>query len=373
MNGEYLYTQSRMEIEMTELKINLEYVALWGVLPKSEYEALKASIRDDGLLEKIVINPLLEILDGHHRYRALQDLGIEVTQDHYEIQDHGGQEGEIIYILRTQINRRHATAFRRIENAMPLYYIEKAKAGDRRTANLPQQPKAQIYAFGKASEAIANITGIRPRRIEMALYVIEHGTEEDKEALRWSGDRSIFYGYKMTKRREESGETPEMPPGVYSVIYADPPWRYGLPFAGAPDSHYTTLETSKICDLEIPSHEDAVLFLWVTNPLLKDGLNVMSAWGFSYKTNLAWIKDRAGTGYYVRGQHELLLIGVKGRIGTPPEASRPPSVLHIPRGKHSEKPQEVYELIEAMYPNQKYLELFARETREGWKSWGLEV
>lgn len=361
---------------MTELKINPDYVALWGELPKTEYDALKASIRDDGLLEKIVVNPLLEILDGHHRNRILQDLGIEVTQDHYEIKDQGGRDGDLIYIIRTQINRRHATPFRRIENAHHIYPRYQEEARKRQAHGLTAPGKTLSVnlheASGRASSFFAKITGFKTRRVDMALYVIKHGTEEEKDALRWT-DRSIFYGYKMTKRRVESGETPEMPPGFYSVIYADPPWRYGLPFAGAPDSHYTTLETSKICDLEVPSHEDAVLFLWVTNPLLKDGLNVMSSWGFSYKTNMAWIKERAGTGYYVRGQHEILLIGIKGSIGTPPEASRPPSVLHSPRRKHSEKPIEVYDLIESMYPNQKYLELFARTKREGWTAWGLEV
>ena len=356
---------------MTKLKVNPEYESLWGQLPKSEYEALKESIRDDGLLEKIVVNPDLGILDGHQRYQVLQDLEIEVTEEHYEVQDHGGREGDLLYIIRTQINRRHATPFRRIENSLPLYQRYQEEALRRMKAGV-EDPLANLRE-GWSSEKLAQITGLKSRRVEMALYIIKHGTEEEKDALRWSWDRSIFYGYKMVKRRVESRDFPSMPEGIYSVIYADPPWRYGLPFAGAPDSHYTTLETSKICELEVPSHEDAVLFLWVTNPLLRDGLSVMSAWGFAYKTNMAWVKDRSGTGYYLRGQHELLLLGIKGSIGTPPEASRPSSVLHFPRGRHSEKPHEVYELIEAMYPNQKYLELFAREQREGWTSWGLEV
>jgi len=356
---------------MTILKVNPEYAALWGDLPKREYEALKGSVRDDGLLEKIVVNPDLDILDGHQRYKILQDLEVDVTEEHYEVQDHGGREGDLLYILRTQINRRHATPFRRIENALPLYQRYQEEARQRQGARTDISANLR-EGWSKSSEKLAEITGQKPRRVEYALYIIKHGTEEEKDALRWT-DRSIFYGYKMVKRRVESGDFPEMPPGVYSVIYADPPWRYGLPFVGAPDAHYTTLETTKICELEVPSHEDAVLFLWVTNPLIRDGLSVMTAWGFTYKTNMAWVKDRAGTGYYLRGQHELLFIGVKGDIGTPMEASRPPSVLHSPRGRHSEKPHEVYELIESMYPNQKYLELFAREEREGWKSWGLEV
>lgn len=189
---------------MTRLKVNPEYVALWGELPKREYEALKESIRDDGLLEKIVVNPDLEMLDGHHRYKVLDELGIDITEEHYEIQDHGGRDGDLLYILRTQINRRHATPFRRIENARPLYrryqeeLLKRMKAGVRDpVANLPQ---------GKYRDKLAKITGISARTIQMALYILENGNEEDKDALRWSWDRSIFYGYKMVKRRVESRE-----------------------------------------------------------------------------------------------------------------------------------------------------------------------
>jgi N6-adenosine-specific RNA methylase IME4 len=99
----------------------------------------------------------------------------------------------------------------------------------------------------------------------------------------------------------------------------------------------------------------------------------MQKWGFEYKTNLVWVKDKIGTGYYLRGQHELLLIGIKGKIGVPNEADRVSSVLIAPRNEHSQKPQEVYNIIEKMYPNCKYIELFARNKHEGWESWGNEL
>lgn len=85
------------------------------------------------------------------------------------------------------------------------------------------------------------------------------------------------------------------------------------------------------------------------------------------------MKDKFGTGFYFRGQHELLLFGVKGDIHPPEESSRLPSILHAPVRGHSEKPEEVYYIIEKMYPNRRYLELFARKKREGWEAWGNEV
>jgi len=86
-----------------------------------------------------------------------------------------------------------------------------------------------------------------------------------------------------------------------------------------------------------------------------------------------WIKDKIGTGYYFRGKHELILVAVKGNPLIPEESDRPESVLIAPRTTHSKKPDKIYSIIERMYPNSKYLELFARNTRKGWKSWGNEI
>jgi N6-adenosine-specific RNA methylase IME4 len=114
--------------------------------------------------------------------------------------------------------------------------------------------------------------------------------------------------------------------------------------------------------------------LWATGPKIKDALDVMEKWGFEYKTQMVWIKDRIGLGTWVRGQHELLLIGIKGDFPTPYESDRPPSVIQAPRGKHSEKPDIVYDIIEKMCPNRTYLEMFARgEAKKGWTVWGAEA
>ncbi|KKK49714.1 hypothetical protein LCGC14_3132310, partial [marine sediment metagenome] len=89
--------------------------------------------------------------------------------------------------------------------------------------------------------------------------------------------------------------------------------------------------------------------------------------------NMVWVKDKMGTGYYVRNQHELLLIGRRGNLPVPEPGTQPTSVIHAPRTKHSAKPEEVYKLIEAMYPTHPRIELFARQRRENWMSWGNEV
>jgi N6-adenosine-specific RNA methylase IME4 len=137
------------------------------------------------------------------------------------------------------------------------------------------------------------------------------------------------------------------------------------------------METEDIMNLDVPAADDAILFLWATAPKLNDAFRVMITWNFTYKTHMVWVKDKIGTGYYVRGQHELLLIGVRGTgIGVPAEENRPSSVIQAPRQglEHSQKPSEVYEIIERMYPRRQYLELFARgKPRTCWKTWGHEA
>lgn len=355
------------------LKVNPEYAALWGKLPRAQYEALKESIRVDGLLEKIVVNPELFILNGHQRYRVLQDLEVEVTEEHYEIQNHGGQDGDLLYILRTQINRRHATPFQRVENALPLLGIMRARAAAARTSNLPVKQTGNIARVGRVRDQIAELVGLSGRTVEKALYIIEHGDEEFKAKLRRSPKPSIDLSYRQVREIVEPKPAPQLPEGVFDVIYADPPWDYYHKLRGAPDDHYPTMKNEEICALEVPSADDSVLFLWATNPKLEDAFTVIKAWGFEYKTNRAWVKDIWGTGYYFRGQHELLLLATRGDIGPPPMADRLSSVMHAPRGKHSEKPKEVYEMIEAMYPGHTYLELFSRNERDGWEMWGHDT
>jgi N6-adenosine-specific RNA methylase IME4 len=121
------------------------------------------------------------------------------------------------------------------------------------------------------------------------------------------------------------------------------------------------MSDSDIAELKVPSAKNCMLFLWCNNAKLRQGIEIMTKWGFKYKTNMVWIKtNRFGLGYYVRGQHELLLIGEKGHMPVPQEKNRPVSVLNAKPSKHSEKPKEIFDIIECMYPNRTYIELFAR-------------
>ena len=135
--------------------------------------------------------------------------------------------------------------------------------------------------------------------------------------------------------------------------------------------------------MELPINEMAAershLYLWVPNALLQDGLNVMSAWGFKYKTNLIWYKirkdngpDGRGVGFYFRNVTEVLLFGTRGSIRTLDPGRTQVNIISARKREHSRKPDETYDLIESCSPGP-YLELFARHPRKNWVQWGNEI
>lgn len=166
-------------------------------------------------------------------------------------------------------------------------------------------------------------------------------------------------------------------PNQFPVIYADPPWRYEHVKTDnrAIENQYPTMALEEICALPVAdlATPDAILFLWTTSPKLDESLDVVDAWGFTYRTCAVWDKEKIGMGYYFRQQHELLLVATRGSIPVPPVESRVSSVLRYPRGEHSAKPLEVARIIEAMYPELPKVELFCRNPQPGWFAWGNQA
>jgi N6-adenosine-specific RNA methylase IME4 len=165
---------------------------------------------------------------------------------------------------------------------------------------------------------------------------------------------------------------------IYDLIYADPPWRYAnMEVQGSPENHYSTMSIDDICNLKINSSSNSVLALWATSPLLPEALQVIKAWGFTYKTSLVWDKEKLGLGYWFRIQHEFLLIATKGKPKPPSPENRIRSVLRCKSGKHSQKPYEFYKVLNNLSPGPNRLEMFARyEDKlfkpDGWDFWGNE-
>lgn len=227
-------------------------------------------------------------------------------------------------------------------------------------------------------------TGVNFGNVGKDLVIASLGTPVPVETLiRLVGKRDADRNYSMrdAKRdvaamRVKRSDVP-LPEGKFQVILADPPWRYdfGNSDNRIIENHYPTMELEDICALNVPSiaAEDSVLFLWTTSPKLEQSFEVVNKWGFRYVTCMVWDKEHIGMGYYFRQQHELLLVCKQGNLPAPEPSRRPPSVLRAARGKHSEKPEELHDLLDCMYPKANKVELFCRSPRPGWVSWGNEI
>ena len=172
-----------------------------------------------------------------------------------------------------------------------------------------------------------------------------------------------------------------------ATILADPPWQFMNRTGKMAPEHkrlarYSTMTTDEICALPIGDYgaDTSHLYLWVPNALIAEGLEVMRAWGFTYKSNLVWYKvrrdggpDRRGVGFYFRNVTELVLFGIRGKNNrTLAPARTQPNIVVSRKREHSRKPDELHPIIEACSPGP-WLELFARAPREGWTTWGNEV
>jgi N6-adenosine-specific RNA methylase IME4 len=179
------------------------------------------------------------------------------------------------------------------------------------------------------------------------------------------------YNRKVARLAEISGSNaPLSSTRRYPVVLGDPPWKFHAyetsgKFMGVPEDHYPTMELADICKLPVAdlATPDAALFLWTASSTLVEALQVMEAWGFKYTTNVVGVKDRSRLGFWVRNQHETLIIARRGNMPAPPPSQRSISVIQAPRREHSQKPDEAYELIERMYP----------DLRPGWAAWGNQA
>jgi N6-adenosine-specific RNA methylase IME4 len=174
-----------------------------------------------------------------------------------------------------------------------------------------------------------------------------------------------------------------LPKGKYNVILADPPWKYtdtcekGAIQSKGADKHYKdgSLTIQQLSTMDVPyiSAKDSILFLWTTSPMLEDSFKVINSWGFKYKASFIWDKIKHNMGHYNSVRHEFLLLCIKGSF-QPEELKLFDSVISMEKTKkHSEKPDIFYEMIETLYPTGKKIELFARNKRDGWDSWGNEL
>lgn len=315
------------------------------------------------------------------------------------------------YVISKNMHRRHLDASQRALVAARLATMRQGERTD------IAEPSANLRKVSQSEAAV--ILHVSERSVTSAAEVIEHGApelvaaveqgaiavsaaaslaslplEEQRRVIETADPRAIGAVAKAAREdrqaeKKRAREAKErglaarqrlLPDKRYGVIYADPEWRFE-PYSResgmdrAADNHYPTSETSDIVLRPVGdiADKDCVLFLWATAPMLPAALRVMAGWGFAYKSQLIWNKDRTGTGYWFRNKHELLLVGTRGDVPAPAMGDQWPSVVDAPVEAHSAKPDVFAELIESYFPNLPKIELNARRARPGWDVWGLEA
>jgi N6-adenosine-specific RNA methylase IME4/ParB-like chromosome segregation protein Spo0J len=362
-----------------------------------EFADLVADIREHGLHEPIVMFED-RVLDGRNRLRACEAAGIEPVFTVYTGDD------PVAFVVSLNLRRRHLDESQR---AMVAAKLATLRAGDNQhSEGLPIGRSSELLNVGERS--VARAREVQEHGTPELVHAVERGavsvsaaadvatlSAQEQHKIVAQGEREILRAAqdirarKAEIRRSErikrlaatcNQNTPFPSDRRYAVLYADPPWHFEVyneesGVERAAGNHYSTMSLDEISALPIPSLATpyAVLFMWTTAPHLQESFQVFAAWGFEYKTNAVWVKDKIGLGYFIRGQHEHLLIATRGDMPCPLPANRPPSVINAPRREHSRKPDEAYELIERMYPELPKLELFARQQRPGWAAWGNET
>lgn len=378
---------------------------LFPMLPEGELMELADDICTFGLRNPVV---LLDgkILDGRNRLAACAIAQVEPVFVDYDGDD------PLNFVLSHNLHRRHLSESQRALIAAQIVDWETGMNQWNGAANLPTHKAAEKLSISERAVRAARrirehgaaelVEAIRDGRVSVhageALSDLAHQAQrevlerEEREIVARAKEiraarQKLAHEHRLEKMRRtaDTGRAAAgaLPVGQkFPVIYADPPWRFGVRSEEtgrekSAENHYPTMPTGDIAGLFAslgdPAARDAVLFLWATNPMLPDGLAVLAAWGFEYRHHWIWDKEVAGTGYWGRDRHELLLIGVRGSVPAPLPGSQPETVHRERKTHHSAKPAWFAEQIERLYPDISKLELFCRAPRPGWTAWGYET
>ena len=389
--------------------------ARYQLLPElsaGEFAALKRDIAERVVLLPVERDEEGNLLDGHHRMRAVQELraeGIEVADPAVIVRVGLSEAEKRSHVRSINVCRRHLTATQRravieqqlldtpeksdraVAHSMSVspttVAMVRRRLGERAGATV-QNGQMRVGRDGRfrripGVRTILAPNGTQARRALVALAAVP--ADALPERILTASDAAIAARIvqRETRREEhfarlrEPGPLERLGEGRYSVIYADPPWQYRR--ASDPtrtaERHYPTMTHKELLALPVRSiaAKSAALFLWSPPPKLDEALDLISSWGFEFKTSAVWSKGRQGMGSWFRLGHELLLIATRGHMPPPPPGTRPGSVIEAPRTRHSAKPDIVRHYIEAMYPRLPRVELFARGGIPGWDTWGQEA
>ena len=356
-------------------------------LSAEDFAALRADIAARGVLVPVEYDEDGNILDGHHRVRACEELGL--TDWPRFIRKGLSEADKRVHARQLNLARRHLNRDQK-RDLIAAQLRETPEKSNRQVAEGLGVDHKTVAAVRGAVEATGEIPQLektvgadgKERRKPIRTSFVDPTPAGQREVL--DAAKAIRAEKAATSRAVRLDNLAEISRGnrdlatdvKYPIIYADPPWRYENPPIGATsraiENHYPTMTLAEICALPVGelATDDALLYLWATAPKLAECFEVIRAWGFEYRTNMVWDKEKIGMGYHARNQHELLLICKRGNIPPPAAGTQPSSVYREPRGAHSAKPTFYHEMIEAAYPQIPKIELFCRSPRDGWAVWG---
>lgn len=383
------------------LQVDDEFRDIIPPLSSDEYATLEANVLADGCRDPLVVwNGV--IIDGHNRHRICTEHGVAFKTTTIDFPD---RDAATDWIIRNQLGRRNLTREQRAYLIGKRYEAQKKaphgradrdfwggqNAHPKTAQKIAEEERVYETTVRRSAKFVQDIDaiaanvgqGVRDKILAREINVTERDVgrlarqnpEEQKAILNVvaSGRAKGVVDARRLLNKERVAE-PRQLTGQYRVIYADPPWRYGDQRDGATtgaSDHYPTMSVSELCELSVKAiaEDDAVLFLWVTSPLLETSFAVVNAWGFRYKASFVWDKISHNMGHYNSVRHEFLLVCTRGSC-TPDVPKLFDSVQSIQRQEHSKKPEQFREIIDAIYPHGNRIELFARRPAKGWEVWG---
>jgi N6-adenosine-specific RNA methylase IME4 len=367
---------------------------------------LMESITSIGLLNPITVTTDHRLVAGASRLAACQRLGwLEIPAHVVTLDD---IEAELAQIDENLI-RNELTVLQRGEQLLRRRELYLARYPQTKRGGAPGKAgggkKAKTEIISAFADDVAAKTSVTSRTVRQEIQIARGLAEPVKERIRGTvlednkvellrlarrpveQQRRIVEAVvrdgNLSVRRAEIAlaaaaivaEPPALPTGPFRVLVVDPPWQYTTRESDA--SHRGTvsypclsLEEIKALPVGNLAAEDCVLWLWATNAHIFEVPGLLQAWGFQHKTILTWVKDRIGAGNWLRGQTEHCVMAVRGKPTI--TCSNQSTVIHAQRREHSRKPEEFYRLVESLCPGSK-CELFAREQRSGWVSYGNQT
>lgn len=356
---------------------------LFPMMDEEQYSALKADIKENGLIEAIWFCEG-KILDGRNRWRACNELNISPDVKEYTGNDPIG------FVVSLNLKRRHLNSSQRAIVALEVERLLAVQAKERQRVyygNQYEPAPVQIIAQvqeeppAKSRDAAAAIVGTNRQYVSDAKRIEATAPELIAEIA--AGNLSIPEAKKEIKKREradyiqsqkdeiEAGNVAQ-PTGLYDVISLDPPWPYGReydPDGSRVANPYPEMSIPEIKAIELPAKDSAVIFLWTTHKFLPDAFSILEKYGAAYKATLVWDKELIGMGAWFRMQVEFCLVGI---IGTPVwDNTTERDIIRETRRQHSRKPDAFYSLVEKITTGRR-LDYFSREQRPGWDNYGNE-